>query len=375
MRIGVPTELKNNEYRVALTPAGARELTEAGHEVVVQSDAGRVSGFSDEAYAAAGAKIGTAGQAWAADLVLKVKEPEPEEYHYLRPDLVLFTYLHLASNTRLVRALLDAGTISVAYETVREGNKLPLLAPMSRVAGNLSPIIGSYHLMEAQGGSGMLIGGVAGTRPARVAVVGGGVAGESAAVMAAGMGGDVTVLDISVERLAALRSTYGSTFKTLASNAQNIEETVANADLVIGSVLIPGASAPKLVTSAMVRKMREGSVLVDIAIDQGGCFEGSHPTTHQHPTFDVDGKIFYCVANMPGAVPQTATEALTNTTLPYAMQIANHGWREALTADPGFRPGLNTAAGKITNRAVFDSVAGTMGLQEADFTNELPEEQ
>ena len=332
MKIGVPTELKNNEYRVALTPAGARELTQAGHSVTVQSDAGRVSGFSDAAYEAAGAHIGTAAEAWGAELVMKVKEPEPDEYAFLRPDLVLFTYLHLASNTRLVEALRAAGTVGIAYETLSQGGKLPLLAPMSRVAENLSPIIGAYHLMESQGGSGMLIGGVAGTRPARVAVIGGGVSGESAAVMAAGMGADVTVLDVSVERLAQLRSTYGSTFKTLASNAQNIEETVREADLVIGTALIPGAAAPKLVTLANVRQMREGSVLVDVAIDQGGCFEGSHPTTHQHPTFDVDGKIFYCVAD-----------------------------------DAGWRDGVNTAGGKITNRAVFDSVAGQLALSEADF--------
>ncbi|MDE1565404.1 alanine dehydrogenase [Actinotignum sanguinis] len=368
MIIGVPTELKNNEYRVALTPAGARELTAAGHTVLVQAGAGAASGCADAAYATAGARIcAAAAEVWGADAVLKVKEPEPEEYGYLREDLVLFTYLHLASQPKLARALLDAGTTAIAYETVRERAALPLLAPMSRVAGKLAPIVGSHYLLDAQGGAGILIGGVAGTRKGKVTVIGAGIAGESAAVMAAGMGANVTILDINIERLAQLEMRHAGMLTTLASTAQTIEEQVADADLVIGTVLVPGSSTPKLVTSAMVERMRPGSVLVDIAIDQGGCFEDSHPTTHDEPTFTVDGKIFYCVANMPGAVPRTSTEALTTATLPYVVRLAGQGWRAATSADPGFASGVNISGGKITHRGVFDSLRAQLDLPESEF--------
>ncbi|MDY5136699.1 alanine dehydrogenase, partial [Actinotignum sanguinis] len=329
---------------------------------------GAASGCADAAYATAGARIcAAAAEVWGADAVLKVKEPEPEEYGYLREDLVLFTYLHLASQPKLARALLDAGTTAIAYETVRERAALPLLAPMSRVAGKLAPIVGSHYLLDAQGGAGILIGGVAGTRKGKVTVIGAGIAGESAAVMAAGMGANVTILDINIERLAQLEMRHAGMLTTLASTAQTIEEQVADADLVIGTVLVPGSSTPKLVTSAMVERMRPGSVLVDIAIDQGGCFEDSHPTTHDEPTFTVDGKIFYCVANMPGAVPRTSTEALTTATLPYVVRLAGQGWRAATSADPGFASGVNISGGKITHRGVFDSLRAQLDLPESEF--------
>lgn len=368
MLIGVPTEVKNNEFRVALTRGGVTELVRRGHTVLVQSGAGVGSGISDDQYREAGAQlIEDPDELWTqAELVLKVKEPIPEEYHRLRRDQVLFTYLHLAASAECTRAILDAGTTAIAYETVSSTlggrRSLPLLAPMSQVAGRLAPMAGAYHLTQAHGGSGVLMGGVPGTRRARVAVIGGGVAGEAAGVIAAGMGADVTVLDVSLDRLAQLDAVHQGRLRTLASSHLNIAEQVIAADLVVGSVLIPGAAAPKLVTAEMVAQMKPGSVLVDIAIDQGGCFENSRPTTHQDPTFRVGDAVYYCVANMPGAVPQTSTAALTNATLPYIQRIADQGWRAALAADDGFADGLNAHHGILTQRAVAEAVAGPLGL-------------
>ena len=364
MLIGVPTEVKNNEFRVALTQGGVQELVRAGHDVLVQAGAGLGSGTTDQDYLDAGAElVEGADEVWErAELILKVKEPQAEEYPRMRRGQVLFTYLHLAASPECTRAILDSGTTAIAYETVTQGRTLPLLAPMSQVAGRLAPAAGAYHLTQAHGGSGVLMGGVPGTRRARVAVIGGGMAGEAAGVIAAGMGADVTVLDISLERLAQLDAVHQGRLRTLASSHLNIAETVADADLVIGSVLIPGAAAPKLVTAEMVEAMRPGSVLVDIAIDQGGCFENSRPTTHQDPTYLVGDKIYYCVSNMPGAVPQTSTSALTNATLPYIKRIADLGWRAALAADEGFAGGLNAHDGVLTLPSVATAVADELGL-------------
>ena len=364
MLIGVPTEVKNNEFRVALTHGGVTELVRRGHQVMVQAGAGVGSGITDEQYRTAGAElVDDPDELWQrAELLLKVKEPVAEEYHRLRQGQVLFTYLHLAASPECTRAVLESGTTAIAYETVTRGRTLPLLAPMSQVAGRLAPLAGAYHLTQAHGGSGVLMGGVPGTRRARVAVIGGGVAGEAAGVIAAGMGADVTILDISLDRLAQLDSVHQGRLRTLASSHLNIAEQVIAADLVIGSVLIPGAAAPKLVTADMVEQMKPGSVLVDIAIDQGGCFENSRPTTHQDPTYLVGDKIYYCVSNMPGAVPQTSTAALTNSTLPYIQRIADLGWREALSADEGFAAGLNAHEGVITQRGVAEAVAEPLGL-------------
>lgn len=364
MLIGVPTEIKNNEFRVGLTPAGVAELVHHGHEVLVQEGAGIGSGLSDEDYRRAGARrVPTAEEIWGqAELMLKVKEPVGPEEQLMRRGQVLFAYLHLAAEPHLTHAVLDSGTTAIAYETVTHGRRLPLLAPMSQVAGRLAPMAGAYHLTQAQGGSGILMGGVPGTRRARVAVIGAGVAGEAAAVVAAGMGAEVTVLDINLERLAELDRVHQGRLDTLASSTLNIAEAVAEADLVIGSVLVPGAAAPKLVTADMVAAMRPGSVLVDIAIDQGGCFEGSRPTTHQDPTYRVGEQIYYCVANIPGAVPQTSTAALTNATLPYVLRIADHGWRAALAEDEGLLSGLNAHEGVLTHQGVTDAVAGPLGL-------------
>lgn len=364
MLIGVPTEVKNNEFRVALTHGGVTELVRRGHQVMVQAGAGVGSGITDEHYRSAGAElVEDPDELWKrAELLLKVKEPVAEEYHRLRQGQVLFTYLHLAASPECTRAVLESGTTAIAYETVTRGRTLPLLAPMSQVAGRLAPLAGAYHLTQAHGGSGVLMGGVPGTRRARVAVIGGGVAGEAAGVIAAGMGADVTILDISLDRLAQLDSVHQGRLRTLASSHLNIAEQVIAADLVIGSVLIPGAAAPKLVTADMVEQMKPGSVLVDIAIDQGGCFENSRPTTHQDPTYLVGDKIYYCVSNMPGAVPQTSTAALTNSTLPYIQRIADVGWREALSADEGFAAGLNAHEGVITQRGVAEAVAEPLGL-------------
>jgi alanine dehydrogenase len=355
VRIAVPREIKNNEYRVALTPAGAHELTTRGHEVFVEAGAGTGSAIPDEEYLAAGAKVlATADDVWAeGELVLKVKEPVAAEYPRLREGLVLFTYLHLAADQPLTSALLDSGTTGVAYETVQTANgALPLLAPMSEVAGRLAPQVGAYALLKPSGGRGVLPGGVPGVHPARVVVIGGGVAGLNAATIAVGMGADVEVLDTNVDRLRQIDNQFRGQLRTLTSNRYAIDQAVREADLVIGAVLVPGAKAPKLVGNDLVATMQPGSVLVDIAIDQGGCFADSHPTTHDDPTYLVHDSVFYCVANMPGAVPRTSTYALTNVTLPYAAAIADHGWRSALRADPALALGLNTHAGHLVNEPV-----------------------
>jgi alanine dehydrogenase len=350
MRIGVPREVKNHEYRVALTPAGAKELTRHGHHVVVERGAGLGSSITDADFEAAGARIlPTADDVWAAaDLLLKVKEPIEQEYHRLRPDQVLFTYLHLAASLPCTQALLESGTTSIAYETVRLADgSLPLLAPMSEVAGRLAPQAGAATLMKAAGGRGVLLGGVPGVRPAQVVVIGAGVSGQNAVAMAVGLGADVTVLDLDITKLRALDDRYAGRVRTVVSNAHELEVACLEADLVIGAVLVPGARAPKLVSNELVSRMKPGSVLVDIAIDQGGCFEDSRPTTHAEPTYQVHNSVFYCVANMPGAVPHTSTYALTNATLPYVLKLADQGWQAALTADPALAAGLSTHAGAL----------------------------
>ncbi|MDR2373562.1 MAG: alanine dehydrogenase [Bifidobacteriaceae bacterium] len=350
MIIGVPKETKNSERRVALTPAGARELTAAGHRVLVEAGAGEGSGFADDQYRLAGARIGSAAEAWAAALVVKVKEPIPAEYQYLRRDQILFTYLHLAAAEPLVTALTEAGATAVAYETVQLADgSLPLLAPMSEVAGRMSVMVGAYHLTAPGGGAGLLAGGVPGVRPAEVVVLGAGQAGANAVAQAVGLGADVTVLDLSVPRLRQLDQLYAGRVRTLASSAYEVERCVRQADLVIGAVLIPGDRAPKLVSHELVTQARPGSVFVDIAIDQGGCFEDSTPTTHQAPVYRVANSVFYCVANMPGAVPVTATAALTNATLPYVAAIAAQGWDAAAAADPALARGLATVDGRIAH--------------------------
>lgn len=361
MKIAVPTEVKNNENRVALTPAGADRLVREGHQVLVQSGAGLGSRISDDDYRTVGAEIvATADEVWSrAELLLKVKEPIAQEYGFLRDDLTLFTYLHLAADRALTTALVDAGTTAVAYETVQLPDRsLPLLVPMSEIAGRLSVTMGSYSLLRSNGGRGMLLGGIAGAPRAKTVVIGGGVAGEHAAANALGLGSQVTVIDISLPRLRELEHRYGGALQTRASNRYDIADELATADLVIGSVLIPGAAAPKLVTDDMVATMKPGSVLVDIAIDQGGCFEGSRPTTHDDPTFAVHDSIYYCVANMPGAVPETATRALTNATLPYVSAIAGKGWERAASDDASLAKGLNIQGGRI----VLDAVARAHGL-------------
>jgi alanine dehydrogenase len=354
MRIGVPREVKNREYRVALTPAGVHELVGLGHEVLVEAGAGLGSSLPDHEYEAAGAKVlADVDEVWGgADLLLKVKEPIASEYHRLRADQVLFTYLHLAASRACTDALLAAGTTSIAYETVQLPDRsLPLLAPMSEVAGRLAPQVGASSLMRAAGGRGVLLGGVPGVRGADVVVIGAGVSGQNAAQIALGMGAEVTVLDLSLPRLREVDARFGGTVRTIVSNSFELARAVRNADLVIGAVLVPGARAPKLVSNELVAQMRPGSVLVDIAIDQGGCFEDSRPTTHDDPTFAVHGSVFYCVANMPGAVPHTSTYALTNATLPYVVKLAS-GWRSALTADAALAGGLSTHAGSVANAEV-----------------------
>ncbi len=351
----MPREIKNNEYRVAITPAGVRELTVNGHEVLVEADAGLGSSISDEAYVGAGARIvRDAESLWtAADLLLKVKEPVESEYRYFRDGLLLFTYLHLAAEVALTAALTTSRVTAIAYETVQLPNRsLPLLAPMSEVAGRLAPIVGANAMFKPNGGPGLLVPGVPGTRPAKIVVLGGGVAGTNAVSVAVGLGADVTVLDTNLQRLRELDAIYAGRVTTLASNSFEIERALLDADLVIGSVLVPGAKAPKLVSNELVSRMKPGSVLVDIAVDQGGCFADTRPTTHADPTFTVHGSLFYCVANMPGAVPNTSTFALTNATLPYVRAITNLGWREALRADAALALGLNTHAGDIVNAPV-----------------------
>ncbi|MFI6430383.1 alanine dehydrogenase [Rhodococcus oryzae] len=358
MRIGIPREVKNHEYRVAITPAGVHELVSRGHQVFVEREAGAGSSFADADYRAAGAQIlAGADDVWAsAELLLKVKEPIAEEYSRLRPDLVLFTYLHLAASRECTDALIAAKTTAIAYETVQAPDgSLPLLAPMSEVAGRLAPQAGAYHLMASSGGRGVLMGGVPGVRPANVVILGGGVAGQNAAAMAVGMHADVTVLDLNVARLRELDDRYNGRLRTVVSNAFEVEQAVIGADLVIGAVLVPGARAPKLVSNELVSRMKPGSVLVDVAIDQGGCFEDSRPTTHADPTYRVHNSVFYCVANMPGAVPRTSTFGLTNATLPYVLEIAELGWRRATAADRALAAGLSTHDGEVLSTAVADA--------------------
>ncbi|PJJ72702.1 alanine dehydrogenase [Diaminobutyricimonas aerilata] len=358
MRIAIPTEVKNNEFRVAITPSGAHDLVARGHEVLVQSGAGEGSSLPDAAYVDAGARIlPDAEAAWGeAELLLKVKEPIESEYGFFRDDLVLFAYLHLAAEPELTRALTGARMTAIAYETVQLPNRaLPLLAPMSEVAGRLAPIVGANAMLKPNGGPGLLVPGVPGTYPAKVVVLGGGVAGTNAVSVAVGLGADVTVLDTNLARLRELDALYAGRIRTIASNAYEIERAVLDADLVIGSVLVPGAKAPKLVSNALVSRMKPGSVLVDIAVDQGGCFEDSHPTTHADPTFPVHGSLFYCVANMPGAVPHTSTFALTNATLPYVRAVADSGWLPAARADASLAAGLNTHDGAVVNTPVAEA--------------------
>jgi alanine dehydrogenase len=355
MRVAVPKEIKDNEFRVAITPSGVHDLTSHGHEVIVETGAGQGSSIPDEAYRDAGAQIAPdAASTWAAgDLLLKVKEPIAPEYGYFRSDQVIFTYLHLAAERELTKALLDARVTAIAYETVQLPNRaLPLLAPMSEVAGRLAPIVGAHTMLKPSGGPGLLVPGVPGTHAAKVVVLGGGVAGTNAIGVAVGLGAQVTVLDTNIARLRELDALYMGRIATVASNTFEIEKAVIDADLVIGSVLVPGARAPKLVSNELVSRMKPGSVLVDIAVDQGGCFADSHPTTHTDPTFAVHGSLFYCVANMPGAVPHTSTYALTNATMPYVRSVANKGWHSALIDDESLARGLNTFDGVVTNDAV-----------------------
>jgi alanine dehydrogenase len=369
MKIGVPKEIKVHEYRVGLVPAGVHELVKAGHQVLVQSGAGAGIGFEDSDYQAAGAKI--AAQAadvfGAAELIVKVKEPQLNECKMLRTGQTLFTYLHLAADKAQAEALLASGATAIAYETVTAADgSLPLLTPMSEVAGRMSVQVGANCLQKANGGFGVLLGGVPGVQPAKVVILGGGVSGTHAAEMAVGLRADVTVVDRSVKRLRELSTMFSSQLKTVYSTAHAIEGLVRDADLVIGAVLIAGAAAPKLVTRAMVKTMKPGAVLVDIAIDQGGCFETSRPTTHAEPTYVLDGVIHYCVTNMPGAVPRTSTFALTNATLPYVKAIADHGWRQALASDAGLAQGLNVHLGQLTHEAVAHALGFDFRAFRAD---------
>ncbi|MHA7305568.1 alanine dehydrogenase [Arthrobacter sp. TMN-49] len=357
MIIGVPKEIKNNEFRVAMTASGVHELTRHGHTVLIERGAGIGSSIADEEYVASGAElVDDAAEVWGrADMVVKVKEPISVEYTHFRKGLILFTYLHLAAEAELTKALMDSGVTAIAYETVQIGRTLPLLAPMSEVAGRLSVQVGAQCLTAPAGGKGILLGGVPGVRPANVVILGAGVSGTNAAAMAIGAGADVTILDINIGRLQELDALYQGRLKTVASNTLEIERSLLAADLVIGSVLIPGAKAPKLVTNALVAKMKPGSVLVDIAVDQGGCFEDTHATTHADPTFRVHNSVFYCVANMPGAVPNTSTYALTNVTLRHALALANLGVVAALEADPALAAGLNVAGGQVTHHSVSNA--------------------
>ncbi|SUX30586.1 alanine dehydrogenase [Chromobacterium vaccinii] len=355
MLIGVPKEIKNHEYRVGLTPSGVRELVANGHKVLVQTHAGLAIGFTDEQYIQAGASIASNAEEVfeRADMIVKVKEPQPVECRMLRPGQILFTYLHLAPDPEQTKLLIESDSVAIAYETVTdERGGLPLLAPMSEVAGRMAIQAGSHALEKAQGGRGVLLGGVPGVAPAKVVVIGGGVVGLNAARMAMGAGADVAILDKSLARLKEIDMVFGGRIKTLMSNGANIDDSIRDADLVIGAVLIPGAAAPKLVTRAMLKTMKPGAVLVDVAIDQGGCFETSRATTHQDPIYTVDGIVHYCVANMPGGVARTSTQALTNATLPYTLELANKGWRQALLDNAHLRNGLNVCRGRVTYQAV-----------------------
>ena len=370
MKVGIPREIKNHEYRVAITPAGVHELIRHGHEVVIETSAGEGSSITNDEFIAAGAVIAsTADEVWAAaDMIMKVKEPIAEEYGRIRSGQILFTYLHLAANRACTEAIVASGATAIAYETVElPDGTLPLLAPMSEVAGRLAPQVGAQALMRANGGRGVLMGGVSGVHAAKVVVIGAGVSGMNAAAIALGMQAEVLLLDRNIARLRQVDAIYQGHMQTIASNAFEIERACLDADLVIGAVLVPGAKAPKLVTNDLVRRMKKGSVLVDIAIDQGGCFEDSRPTTHADPTFSVHGSVFYCVANMPGAVPYTSTYALTNVTLPYAVEIANHGWRDACLQDNALAAGLNVHAGNI----VYNAVAEAFGLTSVTLAEVL----
>ncbi|BBY43122.1 alanine dehydrogenase [Mycolicibacterium celeriflavum] len=365
MRVGIPSEIKNNELRVAITPAGVAELVHHGHEVIIQSGAGEGSAIADADFKRAGAQvINCADQVWAeAELLLKVKEPVEAEYHRIRRGQTLFAYLHLAASRPCTDALMASGTTSIAYETVQTADgALPLLAPMSEVAGRLSAQVGAYHLMSSHGGRGVVMGGVPGVAPADVVVIGCGTAGYHAARVAAGMGAHVTVFDVNIDRLREMDAEFGGRIETRYSSILELEDAVKHADLVIGAVLVPGAKAPKLVTNSTVAHMKPGAVLVDIAIDQGGCFEDSRPTTHDDPTFAVHDTNFYCVANMPGAVPRTSTYALTNATMPYVLALADQGWQAASRADAALAKGLSTHAGALLS----ERVAADLGLPYTD---------
>jgi alanine dehydrogenase len=362
MIIGVPKEIKDNEYRIAITPGGVRQLTEAGHEVWIEVDGGRGSGFSDAQYQASGARIvPTRAQAWSAEMVIKVKEPQPSEYEFLRPGLILFTYLHLAANERLTEEMLVRRCTGIAYETVElASGHLPLLTPMSEVAGRMAIQIGAHYMEKTQGGRGKILGGVPGVRPADVVILGAGVVGTNAAQVALGMGAHVIMIDINLDRLRYLHEVMGGRLTTLSSNPLNIAQAVQRADLLVGAVLIKGAKTPRLVTRQMISTMAPASVVIDVAVDQGGCIETSHPTTHSDPVFLVDGVIHYCVANIPGAVPRTSTYGLSNATLPYVVKLAQMGFAKAVQADPALAKGVNTYRGQIT----YGSVAEAFGLED-----------
>jgi alanine dehydrogenase len=370
MKVGIPREIKNNEFRVAITPAGVHELVVHGHEVFVEAEAGTGSSILDEDYTAAGATIlGSADEVWGTgDLILKVKEPVEPEYHRMRDGQTLFTYLHLAADKRLTEELVARKVTAIAYETVElPDHSLPLLAPMSEVAGRLAPQVGANTLMRANGGRGLLLGGVSGVYAAKVVVIGAGVSGMNAAAIALGMQAEVLLLDRDIAKLRHADAIYQGHCQTVASNTYEIERAISDADLVIGAVLVPGAKAPKLVTNDQVSRMKAGSVLVDISIDQGGCFEDSRPTTHADPTYPVHGSVFYCVANMPGAVPHTSTYALTNVTLPYAVELADRGWRDALRANHPLAQGLSTHDGRVT----YAPVAEAHGMDATDLADVL----
>ena len=369
MRIGVAREIKTDEYRVALTPAGARELVQHGHDVLVETTAGDGSSFPDADYERVGARVVSVDDVWnQSELLLKVKEPIESEYGRLRDGLVLFTYLHIAADEPLTRALAESGIAAVAYETVEVGRSLPLLAPMSEVAGRLAPQAGAYHLEKPLGGRGLLLGGVPGVAPGRVTVLGGGIVGYNSAIIALGLGAQVTILERSIDRMRYLDEILSGRVSFVMSSSLQVEESVAEADVVIGAVLIPGARAPKLVTRAMLADMKQGAVIVDVAIDQGGCFETARPTTHSNPVYDVDGITHYCVANMPGGVPITSTLALTNATLPYVEAIAEHGLAQAVARDRALARGVNVLDGKIT----YEAVAEAHGLAFTPLEELLP---
>ena len=370
MKIGLPKEIKDNEYRVGLTPAGVRALTDAGHEVFFEKSAGAGSGFTDDQYVQAGGKmLGTADEVWqTGDMIVKVKEPIAPEYPRMRENQVLFTYLHLAPEFELTKQMLERKVTGIAYETIVKNGRLPLLTPMSEVAGRMSVQVGATYLEKMNGGKGVLLGGVPGVSAANVVIIGGGVVGTEAAKMAVGLGAKVTIIDRNLDRLRELDDIFLSKVQTVASSSYTIEEAISHADLVIGAVLVVGAAAPKLVTRSMLKLVPQGSILVDVAVDQGGCFETTHATTHSNPTYHEEGVLHYCVANMPGAVPRTSTFALTNATLPYALELANKGFEQAIKADAGLAEGVNTFAGKLT----YEAVATSQGLEYTPLETLIP---